>query len=666
MQEAGVNLVSLGVFSWAFLEPRPGQFEFSWLDHVMDLLHEHGVSVNLATATASPPPWLAHYHPETLPLTAEGVRLWPGGRQHYCPSSPVYRDHAVRLVRNLAERYSDHPALAMWHVNNEYGCHVSKCYCDVSAEAFRGWLRERYGDVDALNEAWGTAFWSQRYSDFAEINPPRRAPTFPNPTQALDFKRFSSDALLECFELERAILRELTPGVPLTTNFMGFFKPVDYWKWARREDIVSHDHYSDPDDPEAHVGAAMSYDLMRSLGGGQPWLLMEQSPGHVNWRERNLVKPPNQMRLWSYQAVARGADGVMFFQWRASKAGAEKFHAGMIPHGGTETRVWREVADLGRELAGLGELDGTRSSADVAILFDWNSWWALETSSKPSVDVRQLEQLLSYYHVLFQANVPVDFVSADGDLSPYRVVLAPNLYLASKETARRVADHVASGAKFVTSFFSAIVDENDHVYLGGYPGPWRDLLGIVVEEFVPFPEGHEGTIRAAPGKVWNCSIWSEVVALRGAEAMATFEGGICKGLAAVTRNEVGAGAAYYLATRPAQSFMADLPGWGVPRRWCRGFLRACRSGGRAPLRGRARLYVLSEPPRRSGRGRARSWGRRSPWCQDDLEQDAARTVRSGGYPERECMRSARSLALFLTGTCAHALRVGGYPCLRRS
>jgi beta-galactosidase len=464
----------------------------------------------------------------------------------------------VRLVRRLAEHYRDHPALAMWHVNNEYGCHVSECHCDVSAEAFRTWLRERYGEVDALNDAWGTAFWSQRYSDFSEINPPRRAPTFSNPTQTLDFSRFSSDALLECFELERAVLKELTPNVAVTTNFMGFFKPLDYWKWARREDVVSHDHYPDPADPEAHIGAAMSYDLMRSLGEGRPWILMEQSPSNINWRDRNLPKRPQQMRLWSYQAVARGADGVMFFQWRASKAGAEKFHAGMVPHGGTKTRVWGEVSALGRELARLRELDGTTVSAEIAILFDWNSWWALETSSKPSVDLQLLEQLYSYYRPLYQANVPVDFVSAAGDLSSYRLVLAPNLYLASKETARLVTDYVASGATFVTSFFSGVVDENDHVYLGGYPGAWRDLLGLVVEEFAPFPEGHEGRIRSSSGEVTACSIWSEVVALRGAEALATFEDGLCLGLSAATRNKVGAGLAYYLATRPSQSFMRDF------------------------------------------------------------------------------------------------------------
>jgi len=345
MREAGVNLVTVGVFSWARLEPRPGTYDFAWLDRVMDLLHEHGVKVNLATATASPPPWMAREHPESLPVTHEGTRLWPGGRQQYCPSSPVYRASAASLVRRLAERYRDHPALAMWHINNEYGCHVAACYCDVSAADFREWLKRRYGTLDALNAAWGTAFWSQRYSDWEEIVPPRSAPTFPNPTQQLDFQRFTSDALLYDFEMERAIVREATPDIPVTTNFMGFFKPVDYWKWAEHEDVVSDDAYPDPADSQSPALSAMRYDLMRSLAGTRPWMLMEQTPSQVNWRPWNALKRPGQLRTWSLQAIARGADGVLYFQWRASAAGAEKFHGGAVPHIGTErSRVFREVA----------------------------------------------------------------------------------------------------------------------------------------------------------------------------------------------------------------------------------------------------------------------------------------------------------------------------------
>jgi beta-galactosidase len=361
MREAGVNLVSLGIFSWARLEPRPGEYDFGWLDRIISLLHENGVMVNLATATASPPPWLAKLYPESLPVTQDGVILHPGARQHYCPSSTAYRERASELVRRIAARYKDHPALAMWHVNNEYGCHVAECYCDTSAVHFRDWLQGRYGDLDFLNEAWGTAFWSQRYGDWDEILPPRSAPTFANPTQRLDFRRFSSDALLALFEMEKGLLREATPEIPITTNFMGFFKPVDYWKWAQREDLVSDDSYPDPSDPEAHIRAAMSRDLMRSLGGGDPWVLMEQTTVRVNWRERNVPKRPNEMRLWSYGAIARGAEGIMFFQWRQSKAGAEKYHSAMVPHIPTEeSKSWREVSRLGAELGKLDEVLGAR------------------------------------------------------------------------------------------------------------------------------------------------------------------------------------------------------------------------------------------------------------------------------------------------------------------
>src|SRR5829696_6233213 len=294
MREAGVNLVSVGIFSWALLEPKEGSFDMGWLDDVLDLLHRNDISIDLATATASPPPWLSHRYPETLPMTQDGRRLWPGGRQAWCPSSPVFREKALALVEQMAGRYGGHPGLVLWHVSNELGCHNAHCYCDVSAVAFRRWLQQRYGDLDTLNEAWGTAFWSQRYGDWKEILPPRVAPTFPNPTQQLDFRRFSSDALLQLYEMEKKILREATPDVPITTNFMGFFKPVDYWKWAAREDLVSDDSYPDPSDPEAHITAAMSRDLMRSLGDGAPWVLMEQTTVRVNWRERNVPKRPNE------------------------------------------------------------------------------------------------------------------------------------------------------------------------------------------------------------------------------------------------------------------------------------------------------------------------------------------------------------------------------------
>ena len=556
MREAGVTMVSLGIFSWAMVEPRPGGYDFTWLDRVVELLAAHGIMVGLATATASPPPWLAKLHPDSLPVTESGVTLWPGARQQYCPSSHAYREAAAALVRRIATRYRDHPALAMWHVNNEYG---PTCYCDVSAADFRTWLQRRYGTIKALNEAWGTAFWSQRYDDWEEINPPRTAPTFVNPTQQLDFRRFSSDALLACFERERAILQEVTPDVPVTTNFMGFFKPLDYWKWAAGEDLVSHDSYPDPADPDALIGAAMSFDLMRSLGSGKPWLLLEQTTSQVNWRPRNVLKRPGQMRLWSYQAVARGADGVMFFQWRASRAGAEKFHGAMVPHVGTEhSRIWREVTQLGAELRRLDPILGSRLPADVAILFDWESWWALELDSKPSRDLRLIDQVKTYYTLLFRRNIAVDFVPFDRDLSGYRVLLVPNLYLVGEEVEANLEQFVAEGGILAMSFFSGIVDENDHILLGGYPAPFRRLLGIRVEEFDPYSPGQTNRICTPDGETYQCSLWSDVIDLDGAEPLATYLEDFYAGRPAVTRHVFGRGTAYYLGTRPDQAFLDAL------------------------------------------------------------------------------------------------------------
>jgi beta-galactosidase len=557
MREAGVNLVTVGVFSWARLEPAPGSYDFDWLDRVLALLHEHGVFVALATATASPPPWLARRHPESLPVTKDGVTLWPGSRQHYCPSSPAYRSAAAELVERLAERYSGHPALAMWHINNEYGCHVPACYCDRSAAAFRTWLQARYGSLEKLNEAWGTTFWSQIYAGWDEINPPRRAPYLVNPCQELDFRRFSSDALLECFEAERAILKRHAPEVPLTTNFMGFFDPCDYWAWAPREDVVSHDSYPDPADPESPMRAAMSFDLMRSLGNGRPWVLMEQASSYVNWRPRNVPKRPGQMRLWSYQAVARGADGVMFFQWRASRAGAEKFHSALLPHGPVQgSRVWQEIRDLGRELNRLDGVLETRVRARVAIVFDWANWWALELPGKPSADLRIIEQLISYYRPLFAANIAVEFVHPEQDLSGYRLVIIPNLYLVGEHVPDRFEQFVSSGGTLVMGFFSGIVDEREQVWPGGYPAPFRRLLGIRIDEFGPLADGQELAVAPGDGERWRCDLWADPIELEGAEVIATYAGGPHTGQPALTRNQLGQGGAYYLGTRLHPEAMA--------------------------------------------------------------------------------------------------------------
>jgi beta-galactosidase len=556
MREAGVDLVTLGVFSWALLEPRKGEYAFGWLDEAVNRLHDGGIRVDLATATASPPPWMAHRHPETLPVTADGRTLWPGGRQGFCPSSPVYLARALELCRRIAERYGDHEAVVLWHVGNELGGHNALCYCDVSAAAFRRWLQERYGDVERLNHAWGTTFWSQRYDSFEEVLPPRSAPTFPNPTQQLDYRRFSSDQLLANFVAERDLLHELSPGVPVTSNFMVMehVRDMDYWRWAREVDVVSNDHYLMGHLPDPHVELAFSADLTRGLAGGGPWLLMEHSTSAVNWQHRNLAKRPGQMARNSLQHVARGADSVLFFQWRASRAGAEKFHSGLVPHAGTQTRVWREVVELGRTLKRLEEVAGSSAHNDVAMVVDWQARWAAELDSHPTQDLVYLDQAHRVYRALWDRGIGVDMVPPEGSLEGYRLVVVPTLYSVTDEAAEEVRRAAERGATVLVTYFSGIVDEHDHVRLGGYPGAFRDLLGVWVEELAPLADGE--TVQLDDGT--TCDLWTEHLHLRGAEAVAAYLDGPLAGVPAVTRHAYGDGTAWYAACRLDQAGTAAL------------------------------------------------------------------------------------------------------------
>jgi beta-galactosidase len=564
MGEAGVTFVTVGVFAWSLLEPEPGRYETGWLDRVLDLLAGAGIAVDLATGTASPPPWMAagdKLAEALLPVTAQGVRLWPGGRQHYCPSSQLYREHAVALVEHLAARYAGHPALALWHVGNEYACHNVPCYCDQCAAGFRHWLERRYGDAEALNQAWGTTFWSQHYTGFEQIHPPRAAPAAGNPTQLLDYRRFMSDTLLDLFLAEREVLRRCSPGVPVTTNFMtmSHFRHLDYFRWGPEQDVVSTDHYvvATEADPEAELsfGAA----LTRGIAGGRPWLLMEHSTSAVNWQPVNLAKPAGAMLRNSLAHVAHGADALGFFQWRASRAGSEKFHSGLVPHAGTGTRLWREVVQLGQVCGRLAEVAGTTVDADVALLWDYQAGWACDQPSHPSELVRYGDDALAWHRALLRRGVTADVVHPEADLSRYRLIVVPTLYSCTDAAARNVAGAVERGAVALVTFFSGITDENDHIRLGGYPGAFRDLLGVTVEEFVPLLPGATAQVQDADG-VWTASVWTEDLRLAGAEAVATYASGPLPGVPAVTRAVRGAGSAWYLATRPDDAALGRLAG----------------------------------------------------------------------------------------------------------
>ncbi|WP_328426365.1 beta-galactosidase [Streptomyces sp. NBC_00443] len=556
MREAGVTMVSVGIFSWALLEPKEGEFDFSLLDRVLDLLHAHGIAADLATPTAAPPAWFFRAHPEALPVDKDGRGLSYGSRQTFCPSSPAYREAALRIARALAARYADHPALAMWHVHNEYACHNAECYCDESAAAFRRWLRRRYSDdLAALNDAWGTRFWSQWYYDWDEILPPRPTGAVPNPTHQLDWRRFCSDELLSLYEAEREVLLAAAPAIPATTNFMAMynFDALDYWRWAPKLDIVSNDHYLQSADPESEIDIALSGDLVRSLAGG-PWLLMEHSTGAVNWQPVNRAKGPGELRRNALAHVARGADGIAYFQWRAAKAGAEQWHSAMLPHAGTDSRIWRDVVRLGADLRALAEVRGSTVPAQVAIVWDWNSRWAMELPSQPSTELRFQDLVRAWYEPLWRAGVAVDFVRPDADLSAYRLVLAPSLYLVDDEGARNLTAFASGGGTLAVGFHSGAVDENCHVRLGGYPGAFREALGVRTDELFPLLPGEPvGLSGGGTG-----TLWSERVRLSGAESVESYTTGPLSGVPAVTRNSTGSGVSWYVATLPDPATLSAL------------------------------------------------------------------------------------------------------------
>ncbi|MCX5173033.1 beta-galactosidase [Streptomyces antibioticus] len=549
MREAGVTIVSVGIFSWARIQPGPDTWDFGWLDEVMDLLHAGGIGVDLATATASPPPWLTTAHPEILPVTASGETLWPGARQHWRPTSPVFREHALRLVRKIADRYRDHPALVAWHVNNELGCHNVYDHSDDAARAFRVWLRARYGTLDALNHAWGTAFWSQRYSDWEQILPPRLAASHPNPTQQLDFKRFSSDALKDHLIAERDILKEITPGIPVTTNFMvmGNTKGMNYPDWASEIDFVSNDHYVHPG-PQDRDELSFSANLTSGIASGRPWFLMEHSTSAVNWQSVNVAKRPGDLARDALLHVAHGADAVCYFQWRQSAAGAEKYHSAMVPHAGPDSEVFRAVTDLGATLKALAPVAGSeRESAAVGIVYDWDSWWASEQDSHPTALLEYRQEALDWYSALLALGIRADLVTTRADLSRHRVLIAPVLHMVPAGLAKDLTCYVEQGGHLVTTYFSGIVDENDHVWLGGYPGALRELLGIRVEEFGPLlAEESVELDDASTGTLWTDRI---TLADPDTEVLAHYRTGVHAGRPAITRRTTGAGSAAYVSTR---------------------------------------------------------------------------------------------------------------------
>ncbi|MFF3865859.1 beta-galactosidase [Micromonospora sp. NPDC001898] len=573
MRRARVNLVTVGVFAWSRLEPAPARYDFDWLDRALDLLGEHGIAAALATPTASPPPWFSLAHPGALPVTADGVRLHHGSRDTYCAAAPAYRGAARRIAAVLADRYAHHPALALWHVHNEYG---TTCHCEHTATAFRRWLAARHGDLDTLNAAWATSFWSQHYSDWAQVSTPRATQYLANPGQLLDFRRFWSDTLLEAYAEQRDLLRAANPAVPVTTNYvLGDWVPVDHARWAAEVDLVAVDHYPSAVDGGAEEQTALAADLARGwarhgarlrtvtgpgatadggaggrspgdAAGGAAWLLMESAPNLIYTAGRMHTKEPGRMARHSLAHVARGSRGAMYFQWRAPAGGAERFHSALVPHAGPDSRVFREAVALGEALERVAEADGATVEASVAIGWDAACGWALQHPGLPSQRLNHHREVAAAHRALWRAGFGCDVVLPGDHLDGYGLLVLPALYLASDATAEWVRAYVHGGGHLVVTWLSGVADEHARVRTGGYPGAFRDVLGVRVEEFHPLADDDELPLTGGG----TGRIWTETVRLAGAEPVRAYAGGVLAGQPAVTRHRYGAGTAWYVSTRP--------------------------------------------------------------------------------------------------------------------
>ena len=578
MKQAGVNTVAVAIFSWDRIQPEENRWDFGWLDRIIDKLGKAGIAVDLASATATAPLWLYEKHPEVLPQDKFGHPVNAGSRQSWSPTSPVFKEYALTLCRKLAERYGTNPYVTAWHMGNEYGWNNRYDYSDNALNAFRLWCERKYGTIGALNQAWGTTFWGQEMNSFDEVLIPRfmGADSMVNPGQKLDFERFGNDMLLDFYKAERDAIAEICPDKPFTTNFMVSTDQccMDYADWANEVNFVSNDHYF-------HEGGEMHLDelacsdaLMDSFALGKPWYVMEHSTSAVQWKPLNMRKRKGETVRDSLAHVAMGADAINFFQWRASAFGAESFHSAMVPHAGEDTKLFRQVCELGETLQTLADA-GVQGSelerSDTAILFSAESEWATRSQTLPSMKLNHWHDVRDWYRAFLNAGSRADIMPLKYDWSDYKTVVLPTVLMLSAVDTRRLADFAAAGGRVVVGYATGLIDENFHTWLGGYPGAGngllRDMLGIRGEEFNILGSGVEGepeairlgaggevapedaaALNGATTRLWQNDVTvtgdrTQVLAMYAGEEADEWE---LDGMAAVTRNPYGAGEAYFV------------------------------------------------------------------------------------------------------------------------
>lgn len=567
MQQAKCNVMSVGIFSWAKLEPREGEYDFAWLDNIIEKLYAAGIHIFLATPSGARPAWMSQKYPEVLRVGRNRVPALHGGRHNHCMSSPVYRAKTLKINGLLAERYSHHPAVLGWHISNEYG---GECHCDLCQARFRDWLKARYKTLDALNHAWWSTFWSHTYTDWSQIASPAPQGEVSIHGLNLDWRRFNTAQVTDFCRHEVAPLKAANAELPVTTNFMEYFYDYDYWQLAKAIDFISWDSYPmwhrEKDETALACYTAMYHDMMRSLKGGKPFVLMESTPSTTNWQPTSKLKKPGMHILSSMQAVAHGADSVQYFQWRKSRGSVEKFHGAVIDHvGHLDTRVGREVTRLGEMLARLSGVVGCRTEARVAIVFDQQNRWALDDAEGPRNMGMEYEKTVNeHYRPFWEKGIAVDVIDADGDLSQYALVIAPMLYMVREGFAGRAEAFVANGGHLVTTYWTGVVDETDLCHLGGFPGPLRKLLGIWAEEIDCLGEGERNLVQGLAGNAaglqgpYQVRHLCELIHAESAQVLATYRDDFYAGRPAVTVNRVGKGKAWHVASRNDLPFQRDF------------------------------------------------------------------------------------------------------------
>lgn len=564
MKKAGVNSVSMGIFSWSVYEPAEGDYHFDWLERIMDRLYENGIYTVLATPSGARPAWLDAAYPEAMRVSSRGVRDRHGNRHNHCMTSPVYRRKTEQINRRLAERFGSHPGLILWHISNEYG---GECYCPLCAKRFQQYLADKFDhDIEKLNKAWWTVFWSHRYNSFDQIEPPYENGERSVMGLNLEWKRFTTWNTTDFMKAEIAVLKEITPDIPVTTNFMTLYDGLDYRRMAPELDVISWDSYPsfhNDGEPffETMAENAFHHSVMRSMKKDKPFMLMESAPGLVNWQAFNKLKRPGVHKLACLQAVASGSDTVQYFQWRKSRGSAEQFHGAVVAHRGTEdTRVFREVAQVGEMLQKLRPVAGTTVKARTAILFDWDNRWAIRGMQGLGRETKRYEETcMGIWKEFLKMGVEMDVTAPDQDLSDYDVVIAPMLYMLKSETAANLRAFVEGGGQLLATYLTGYVDQDQLCFLGGFPGDGlAELFGVISEEIDTLYPSDRNHIRFEDGREWEVRDYAEVLQVQDARVLASYTEDFYQGMAAVTCKETGKGKAYYVAARTAPGQMAWL------------------------------------------------------------------------------------------------------------